>query len=136
VIAQQPQFSRTRQPRIALIRRRQDVLFVVAGHRHGDVDLAHLEAADAEIDLAADLQHFAEFQLQGLGVPAGLFAQAIEREPQQPQFSLVEIADDHGWSLGKAHLASGEDETPTGDDSTFGVDHQRKHEADFLKAFC
>ena len=134
MLPQQPEIAELGNRRLAVVRRWQRILLVFReGQR--DIDFAHFEAADAKIDFLVDFQHLGEFILQGVPVPTGLFAQAIERQPQQPQFRLVEIADDHGRSVGKTHLSSRQHETPAGDDAIFSVDDEGKDEAELRQAF-
>ncbi len=136
MIAKHPLISRLRHRRLGVVRRRQDILFVVAGRRERDVDLAHLEARHTKIDLAADLQHVRELQPQRVDVPARLLAQTIERQPQQSQLRLVEVRDDHGRNFAQADLASCQDQTPTGDHAVVGVHNDGYNEAKLLKAFA
>ena len=70
MIAEQPEIPRLRHRRRGLVQRRQIILFVGAGALEGSVNLAHLKAADAKVDVAADLQNIGEFQLQGFKIPA------------------------------------------------------------------
>ena len=63
MLAEQPEIPKLRHRRRGLVRHRQNVLFVVAGAFDGDVDLAHLKAADPKVGLAADLQNVRELQL-------------------------------------------------------------------------
>ena len=102
MFAEQPEISRLRHRRRGLVQRRQIILFVVAGACEGDVDLAHLKAADAKVDLAADLQNVGELQLQRINIPARVLAKPVEREPQHPQFGLVEVGNGHGGDFNQA----------------------------------
>src|SRR5271156_2282311 len=81
MIAKCPKITRLRDRRLGL-QRRQDVLFVFACRRKRHVDLAHLEAGNAKIDVAGDLQYVRELEFQRVKVPARLLAEAIECEPQ------------------------------------------------------
>src|SRR5712672_807176 len=113
---------------------RQIILFVVAGACEGDVDLAHLKAADAKVDLAADLQNVGEFQFQRIKIPARVLAKPVEREPQHPQFGLVEVGDGHGGDFSQAEPFGGNSQSPAGDHAAVHVDDDGKHEAELFDA--
>src|SRR5712671_3740860 len=112
----------------------QIILFVVAGAFEGDVNLAHLKAADAKVDLAADLQNVGELQLQRIKIPARVLAKPVEREPQHSQFGLVEVGNSQGGDFGQAELFGGNDQSPTGDHAAVHVDDDGKDEAELFNA--
>src|SRR6266446_4320391 len=132
--AEQPEISQLRHWRPGLVERRKIILFVVAGAFEGDVDLAHLKAADAKVDLAADLQNVGELQLQRIKIPARVLAKPVEREPQHPQFGLVEVGNGHGGDLGQAEPLGGNSQSPTGNHAAVRVDDDGKDEAELFDA--
>ena len=134
MLAEQPQISQLRHRRRGLVQRRQIILFVVAVAFEGDVDLAHLKAADAKVDLAADLQNVGELQLQRINIPARVLAKPVEREPQHPQFGLVEVGNGHGGDFSQAEPFGGNSQSPAGDHAAVHVDDDGKDEAELFDA--
>src|SRR5437870_5462938 len=49
-----------------------------------DVDLAHLEAGDFQIELRRQFEDLGKLQDERLAVPGGIFGDPIERQPQRP----------------------------------------------------
>ena len=117
-----------------LVQRRQIVLFVAAGAFERDVDFAHLKAADAKVDFAANLHHVRELQPQSLDIPARVLAKPVEREPQHPQLGLVEVGDGHGGNFRQAESFGGNRQSPTGDHTAGRIDDDRKDEAELFDA--
>src|SRR5260370_20121519 len=84
-------------------------------HRRLGKSAAYHKAADAKVDLAADLQNVGELQLQRINIPARVLAKPVEREPQHPQFGLVEVGDGHGGGFSQAQPFGGDSPSPTRD---------------------
>jgi hypothetical protein len=131
MFAEQPEVSRLRQRRRGLVRRRQIVLFVASGGFERDVDFTHLKAADTKIDFAAHLHNVRELQPQSLDIPARVLAKPVEREPQHPQFGLVEV---HGGNFRQAESFGCNRQSPTGDHTVGRIDDDRTDEAELFDA--
>src|SRR6266851_4405132 len=82
----------------------------------------------------ADLQNVGELQLQRIKIPARVLAKPVEREPQHPQFGVVEVGNGHGGDFGQAEPFGGNSQSPTGDHAAVHVDDDGKHEAKLFDA--
>jgi hypothetical protein len=98
------------------------------------IDLAHLKAADLEIDLRCKLQNLGEFEGECIAVPRRIVGDPVERKPQQPQLCFRKIRQTNRWHLAQAHLPCGEDQTPARDDSSARIDQDRQDEAEPVEA--
>ena len=88
MLAKNPKVARAGHRRGASVDRRQFVFLIDAAAVQKNVDLAHLEAADFEIDLRRKFQDLGELERERLAIPCGIVGDAVERQPQRPQLGV------------------------------------------------
>ena len=84
MLAKDPKVARAAHRRGASVDRGQFVFLLEAAAVQENVDLAHLETADLEIDLRCKFEDFGELEGKHLAVPCGVLGHAVERQPQHP----------------------------------------------------
>jgi hypothetical protein len=99
-----------------------------------NVDLAHLETADLEIDLRCKFEDFGEFEGKRLAVPCGVVGNAVERQPQHAEFGLGQVRETNRRDLAEAQLSGGQHECPAMHDPSLGVGQGRKNETEPVEA--
>ena len=113
---------------------RQFVFLVDAAAVQKRVDLAHLEAADFEVDLRRKFQDVGELEGERFAVPCGIVGNAVERQPQRPQLGLGQVRQADRRHLAEAQLPGGQHQTPARDDAPLGVDQDRQNETEPIEA--
>ena len=134
MLAKDPKVARAAHRRGASVDRRQFVFLLEAVAVQQNVDLAHLEAADLEIDLRCKFQEFGELEGKRLAVPCGVVGNAIERQPQHPQLGLGQVRQADRRHLAEAQLPGGQHQSPARNDPPLGVDQDRQNETKPLEA--
>jgi hypothetical protein len=134
MLAEEPEIAELRHRRRGLVEHWQFVFFVAGGVREGDVDFAHLKAADLEVSVNIDFQDVTELECQRVEVPARLFTKPVQGEPQQSKLRFVEIAYDHRGNLGQSCFSCGKNQPPASDNAGLGVDDDWENKAELLDA--
>ena len=120
MLAKDPKVAQAAHRRGAGVDRRQFVFLIDAAAVQQDVDLAHLEAADFEIDLRGKFQDLGELEGERLAVPCGIVGNAVERQPQRPQLGLGQVRQADRRHLAEAQLPCGQHQSPAGNDPPLG----------------
>ena len=132
MVAEHPEVSRFGHRDRGLTRRRQAILFVLAGAFDRDINFAHLEPADAKVDFTAYLYNVRKLQPQTLGIPARVLAKPVERESKHSQIGLVEVGDGHGGNFRQAEPVGCKHQRPARDDAAGRIYKNRKNKTELL----
>ena len=91
MLAKDPKVARAAHRRGASVDRGQFVFLLKAAAVEEDVNLAHLETANLEIDLRCKFEEFGKFVGKRRAVPCGVVGHAVECQPQHAQFGLGQV---------------------------------------------
>ena len=99
--------------------------------RDPQVDLAHLETGDFDVEIETEQRELFELRAQQAVVPGRDFGQSVIGNPEGADLRRGEVIEAKGRNYAPAELAAGQQPAMPGDYVVFSVDQNRNIEAEF-----